>query len=424
MKTRYWLVSFAVLLGVATPGAAQVTAASCGGRQPVGYIGITSLDCDGCSLAAPGSEKEWSFRTEPRIGSLGRDSRAAGILKVGDVITHVNGKAITTREGAQEFRNIDAGESVVISVRRKGEPLKFAFSADSVCPNDVRLLGIPGRGPIATTSPAAPAARLTPSARPISPRVSFGMGLSCRGNCSIDVKNDGDKHIMKFSAPPEVYSIERGGPADKAGIRRGDVITHINDLRMDSEKGGEAFANAKPDQEVRFTLQRGNERRTVTVKAVSRYAPSSPNLAQSSESLLKAREALTLLQRDQADQMRKLQEELRRAERLDRERLEEVDREILRAEREREQLSELARELGRADGRMRAALADSMRNACPAPGATPAPGSGSSRTLRYSGTLGDSDIEVRGSNPVSVTETRDEVVITTTGTTVRVKKGK
>jgi hypothetical protein len=75
----------------------------------------------------------------------------------------------------------------------------------------------------------------------------------------------------------------------------------------------------------------------------------------------------------------------------------------------------------RADGGMEAA-ADSARSACAVPMLAPTPAARLSRTLRYSGTLGDSEIEVRGSSPVSVTENRDEILITTGGTVVRVKK--
>ena len=47
-----------------------------------------------------------------------------------------------------------------------------------------------------------------------------------------------------------------------------------------------------------------------------------------------------------------------------------------------------------------------------------------SRTLRYTGTIGQTEIEVRGANPVSVTESGDEIEITAGGTFVKLKSGK
>jgi membrane-associated protease RseP (regulator of RpoE activity) len=248
------------------------------------------------------------------------------------------------------------------------------------------------------------------------------MGLSC-SNCSIQLHEKNNERTMSFSQPPEVYSIERGGPADKAGIRRGDLITHINGRAMDSDDGGRLFANAKPGQSVTFTIQRGAERKTVSVRAAARSTPL-PQLAQSSESLEKARESLTLLQRDQAEQLRKIQEELRRSQRIEDEKLREIQRVLVRQEQEhRRKLAELAKELTGVHNRMRAAMTDSARAVCSIQPPTLA-ASTASRTLRYTGMIGGTEIEVRGANPVSVTESGDEIEITAGGTIVKLKSTK
>lgn len=423
MRTKQWLFSIATLLGSVAPAVAQDAAKRCSGPEAVGYVGIEGVDCN-CTITSPGSSKEWSFRTEPRITSLNMESRAGSLLKIGDVITHVNGKLITTREGAQELADVEPGENVVLTIRRSGHSMNYALTAQSTCPDDTRLLGIYAPTRAQGKAPTTSYSRINPT-RPAqsapTPRGSFGMGLSCSGKCSMQLL----EKSATFSKPPEVYSIERGGPADKAGVRRGDVLTHINGNRMDSREGGELFANVRPGEQVRFTIQRGSERKTIAVRAASGGAARSPSLAQSSESLVRARESLTELQREQAQQLRKLQEELRRTQQLENDKLQELHRDMLRVERDHhEKLTQLARELTRTDQRMRAAMADSVRAVCPVPMTAPAAGSGSSRTLRYTGTLGNSEIEVRGANPVSVTENRDEVVITTGGTVVRVKKSK
>jgi hypothetical protein len=60
-----------------------------------------------------------------------------------------------------------------------------------------------------------------------------------------------------------------------------------------------------------------------------------------------------------------------------------------------------------------------MRAACSVNTSTPRPGS--SRTLRYTGIIGETEVEVRGPNPVTVTESGDEVTITAGSTQIKVK---
>jgi hypothetical protein len=79
----------------------------------------------------------------------------------------------------------------------------------------------------------------------------------------------------------------------------------------------------------------------------------------------------------------------------------------------------LSRELATAESRLQAALADSTRGSC----AVELPRAGS-RTMRYTGMLGDTEIEVHGSSPVWVNETDDEVTITAGQTQIKVRKNR
>ena len=438
------LTVLGLVFSAAASGHAQnATRQTCEGKDPVGYIGISGVECN-CTIGPPGSKRTWSFRTEPKVTSLEMDAPAGRLLRTGDVITHVNGKLITTRAGAQELANVRPGEPVVLTIRRNGLTQTYAVTPAAACPTDTRLLGIyapdvpAGRAPAARagagaqgTTPRPPRSVPTPPPPPRAPRAptppvpraSFGMGLSC-SDCSIKVSEKNNSTTMSFSQPPEVYSIERDGPADKAGIRRGDVITHVNGKSIDSPEGGNLFANAKPGQTVSFTVQRGGERKTILVPAAARATPS-PQLTKSSESLERARASLSQLQRQQAAQMRQIQEELQRSQRTEQAKLRELQRAMLNQEREHlARLSELAAELTRTEQRMRAAMSDSARAACPVPWTTANASARASRTLRYTGTIGDAEIEVRGANPVSVTESGDEIEISTAGTIVKLKSSK
>ena len=461
--TRYLIPLAIAMLWAAPLAAQQIAPAKCAGGDAVGYIGISGIDCN-CTISTPGSGKDWSFRTEPEITSLEMDSRAAAVLRVGDVITSVNGKLITTYTGAQELAGLKPGVPVVLGIRRDGQALTYALTPESVCQNDTRLLGIyaPGRPsgvapriaapgmvapaetPPATPQPSLPrawvgSAPITPApggyASAIvaprgltTPRVSFGMGLSC-SNCGMQYSEKDKTSYMWFTRPPEVYSVERGGPADKAGITRGDLITHINSKRIDSSEGGKTFATAKPGQIVGFTVVRNNSSKVYRVKAERRAsvatARPTPQLAQSSRALDEARQSLARLQRSQTEQMQRLQTEIRRSQQTQEDQLRRAQQQMLREEQvHRQRLEELASQMARANVQMRAALADSARGVCVTPAPAPAAAARASRTLRYSGTLGGSEIEVRGANPVSVTETNEEVVITSGATVVRIKKAK
>ncbi len=423
-------------LATATPLLPQTAGTRCAAGDAVGFIGISGIDCN-CTIGSPDPDK-WAFRTEPRITSLEMDSRAGSILRTGDVITHVNGHLITTREGARALATIKPGQAVVLTIRRNGEILKFALTAETACPGDAHLgiyapggpSGSPPRASAPRTTPPPPRAEYTPSprgrvatavapvARVARARASFGMGLMCSGNCQIRVENGGALH---FSEPPEVYSVERGSGADKAGIRRGDLITHVNGLSITSREGGRVFGTAKPGTKLGFTIRRDGNSRTFSLTAENDAPTPLPDLTKSSEALDRAQKSLRELQLEQQKQLVQIQDELRRSRAAEENRLRQLQREFLKQEEEhRRKLNELSAELARADSRMRSALADSTRS-CSVVSTSTRQGSG---TLRYTGMIGDSEVEVRGPNPVTVTETANEVTITTGQTQVKVKKNR
>ena len=444
MIRRETSLALVFALAATVPALGQNAESRCAGRDAVGFIGISGVECN-CTIGSADPDN-WAFRTEPRITSLEMTSKAAGFLRVGDVITHVNGHLITTREGARALAAIKPGQAVVVSVRRSGESLRFALTAETSCPGDARLgIYAPGRPqgkapPRAYAPTRAPAPGLTPPPRAAgvgtpSPRIgaspavapvlpgargSFGMGLMCSGNCEIRTEKDG---ALYFSEPPEVYSVERGSGADRAGIRRGDVLTHVNGQSITSREGGRIFGTAKPGATLRFTIRRNGSSRTFSLKAANEAPTPAPpaDLAKSSEALERARQSLSELQREQQRQLTQIQEELRRSRAAEENRVRELQREFYRQEQDhRRKLTELSNELAHAETRMRSAIADSTRS-CTIGSTSPR---ASSRTLRYTGVIGDSEIEVRGPNQVTVNETKDEVTISNGATQVRIKKNR
>lgn len=63
-----------------------------------------------------------------------------------------------------------------------------------------------------------------------------------------------------------IANVERDTPADKAGIRRGDIVLAVDGEKVDSPRDlTRAIATAAPDSKVRIDLLRAGEERTVEV---------------------------------------------------------------------------------------------------------------------------------------------------------------
>jgi C-terminal processing protease CtpA/Prc len=73
-----------------------------------------------------------------------------------------------------------------------------------------------------------------------------------------------------FFEPPEVESVSAESPAERAGLRPDDVLTHIAGVRLDTKKGGRLFSRIEPGQSVEFTIERGGFSKPVVIVAEER----------------------------------------------------------------------------------------------------------------------------------------------------------
>jgi hypothetical protein len=400
----------------------------CPVSSQVGWIGITGIECSNCTIAAPGNGRSSRFSTEPTITDIASGSPAAGQLEPGDVLVSVNGSLITTTEGALKFSNLKPGQSLVVIIRRDGEQLlkRFQFLPGK-CPNDPNLLGsgapageAPGVAPSAGFAPGEPP-RATPPALPsrptargfdavppssvlTQPRASFGFGIV----------------VWEFASPPEVYSVETSGPAYRAGLRRGDLITHIDGHPITRDEAGRRFATAEPGQLLRFTYRRGSQTRTVSVRAEPRVAVRDSREA--TNALRRARQLVEEMYKRQRSEHAQLSRELARFrdEQLTTAR-ETLSRYLREQTAQQNRLTELQEQLSEAEVRLsRVPTATVRPPRAAATGFSVSPNS--SRVIRYSGRLDNTDVEVRGGANVIVNETADEIVITAGDATIRIKK--
>ena len=162
--------------------------------------------------------------------------------------------------------------------------------------------------------------------------------------------------------------VDPEGPSARAGLHRGDQLTHIDGVSILTREGGKRFGSVKPGQVVKWRVIREGSPRVIAVKAVERPGDDAPDFGPLRERLRAMRDRRELQGRDMQELMQK--------------------------------------------------LGDLERRAPDAPASPSA-----SKRLRYAGSVGGSDVEVRGLGNVVVDDSGDEVVIITRDATIRIKPG-
>ncbi len=304
--------------------------------------------------------KVWRFFEEPRVSEVDPNGPSMGTL--------------------------DPSHTVKLTVRRDGRTVDVRVRPRSRCPDESladtyramqeRATRTP-RAPRTPSAPQAPEAPQTewtlapvPPVAPVPPeRISrrlaatrgwFGIGLNC--DCQWVAVND--SMVWRSNDYPTIYLVEPGSPADKGGLQRGDMLTEINGVSLLSEQGGHLFGAIKPGQAIKWTLQREGETKNAVVVAGAR--PGSENLRS----------------------LEKMREDLRRMQ---------------ITPEQRKQLEEMGRQFE---------LVPRVRSASAA------------QKLRWSGSVGNADVTVKGVSNVQVTtdEATGEIVITTGDAIIRIRK--
>jgi len=453
-----WLLAGLVFSLAGTVGAQErdAVAGSCGAdRELVGNIGI-DVRCSDCLYHYDRGEDRWSwyFRAEPKITDVKRDGPSRGRLRSGDVIVALDGMLITTPRAGERMANLIPGRATEVTVRRNGRQVPYAVTPDPRCRKS-NPSPTPPLAPVAATpaiGPLPPIPALVPKAPtpPLPPtsltRSWFGFGLSC-DECTLarirgeDLEEARTRYVRAvrrhasaseraalrarvealeeggyrwtFHTPPRLYSVDPDGPADRAGLRRGDVLTHIDGVSLTSEAGGTRLAQVRPGQRVSLVYRRGDAVRTTSIRAAEPPDATSHALALS--------------------ELARLQQSVGRIQSLSNEANVRTEAAALRAHLEALQAqSELQRgetERLRQD-LLRSLVAPSREpvgvlRARPAPDVVE-PVEGRVYPLRYSGVLQDVNVVVRsrGSVVVSRDEETGELVITTSDAVIRMKPEK
>ena len=244
-----------LLAALAAPLAARAQTPGCDEGVPrTATLGIGFYHCvgGGCSVNLKTSRGiTHDFSTEPRVWNIDAYGPAAGRLREGDVITAVDGALVTTPEGGRRLANLSAGRPVTLVVRRGSGAAVVRVVPEAGC-------NTPGL--VVTASPQKPEwpdGEITISVE-LMPPVRFGMYLDC-GECGW--YRGGDGWRFRSSEPLRVKAVEEGSPAERAGLRSGDVLLRIGGHPFTAAAG---LRGLRPGQSLSVEVMR--EGRAVTVQ--------------------------------------------------------------------------------------------------------------------------------------------------------------
>lgn len=467
VRARFLLALLAGWVPATAEAQGFAVAATCSeGWNTLGALGISEFSCD-CTFDRSGNPV-WRFRGEPVVRAISANGPASGRLRPGDVLVAIDGMLITTRAAGTRLANLREGVPLVLTVRRGNREIEVRVTPDEPCdvpatpaapmvatPRDMPTPR-PPRAIAGTLVPRSPAVAPVPRSAPPSPPLStawFGFGISCH-NCEMNVTNysrieraeaelrdmlergmDSDSPEVRsarsrvrnmrrentswrFSEYPSLFSVDRGSPAYDAGLRRGDVLLKIDGLSLLTVEGASKFGQVEPGQKVTFAYRRGGSERSVEVRAIERPSGSLEEI-----SVGGLNDAVAGLERVQAEraheldaQAARLQATLSRAEGRS---LGGQEQALVELRAEMDRLStthtlESQAQLEKLRGEL--ALVENARMG----------GLGASdeeQHLRFAGSVGNTEVEVRGLSSVEVSydNSTGELLIRTIDSTIRVK---
>jgi serine protease Do len=209
------------------------------GEEGASWLGVETLE------VTSDKAKELKLPAERGVvlGKIAPDSPASKAgLKENDVVTEINGQHV---EGATQFRRmireIPAGRSVQLTVWREGRAQTMSVTlgkAEELHRNMMKA----APGTFAFRVPAMPEMPELPEIAdiPEMPPMEWNGNMLYTGHPRLGIDaEDLNGQLGSFFGAPEgegilVRGVSSGSPAEKAGVKAGDVITSLNGERIRS----------------------------------------------------------------------------------------------------------------------------------------------------------------------------------------------
>lgn len=286
---------FALVCGVPlllSASAAPAAQGTCGAGQARGHLGV-QIACDCTVNSAPSAARPWRFRSAIVVDEVDAGGPADGLLRPGDAIVAIDGAPVTEADGARRLWEVRPGASVRLSIERGGRRMDITLRAAAVCADDPRAIGsyaprvvvggsVTGAAPGQQT-PAPEAVPGPPSSTPVpvpmtpdlQPEGWLGFGLACN-QCGWAREGGDAAPYWESEAEPILYTVQPGSPAARAGLREGDVLTHVGAHAITSREGGRALGAVRPDERLPLRVRRGGRVIEATLVAGRRPAAAAP----------------------------------------------------------------------------------------------------------------------------------------------------
>lgn len=248
------------------------------------WLGIGAFSCDGgvCTVlgatARPGGSGgpdatfrdrafDYEFTVEPTLWDIAPEGPAAGRLRDEDVLVAVNDRVITSVAASRELEELRVGEPVRLLVRRDGRLVEEAITPRASCAA-VWVTFEAARRLAEANSASNPTERTVPPSgegRRLGPAF-LGVSIRC-GDCTLELLTGHGRPSFRFGEYPAVVDVLEGSPADSAGLRPGDRLTHVGGDDVRSQAGAERLSRleSRSGEEIQVRYLRGDQAMAATV---------------------------------------------------------------------------------------------------------------------------------------------------------------
>jgi serine protease Do len=196
-------IGFAVPINLAKSILPQLQAK---GKVVRGYVGVSVADLTPDLRQGFGLPANTSGALVQQVVDNGPAAKAG--VKPGDVILRVNGQEVKgMSDVTRTVALIPPGQKATLTILRNGKQQDLSFAVAQRPDEQMVARGTPGEEP---ESAANTAPKLGVRLAPMTPEVARQLGTQ------------GDQGVV-------VVDVTSGGPADRAGLQRGDVILQVRD---------------------------------------------------------------------------------------------------------------------------------------------------------------------------------------------------